>query len=273
VVQLYRLTDLVLETTYNFQFFPLSPRARNQKRKWREQCWLVLQSVCRHGCLCKKVKAARSRLPSGFRSWSRFSAVSLQVMWVLNPAVGCHYFPSGLQLPPQPLRGLLPILLLVDRGTMGVNSLPKTVTWQRRDCDLNPCSSELESSTLTTRLRCHTAYPEKIGCDVTYELDPVCGSDGVTYHSPSEAFCARVRLLQVEILRKFCLKNKNTVKLVIANNTEMFRQIYNFDGARSVLKSTISGKIFHTLTICSLKNLARTCLTGYEANKLARVWC
>jgi len=25
---------------------------------------------------------------------------------------GCHYFPPGLQLPPQPLRGLLPMLLL-----------------------------------------------------------------------------------------------------------------------------------------------------------------
>ena len=30
----------------------------------------------------------------------------------INPAVGCHYFLPGLQLPPQPLRGLLPILLL-----------------------------------------------------------------------------------------------------------------------------------------------------------------
>ena len=69
----------------------------------------------------------------GFRSWSRFLAVSLQVMWVMNPAVGCHYFPSGLQLPSQPLRGLPPIL---HKGTMGVNSLPKTVTRQRRDCNL-----------------------------------------------------------------------------------------------------------------------------------------
>jgi len=40
----------------------------------------------------------------GLRSWSRFLAVSLQVMWVINPAVGCHYFPPGLQLPQQPLR-------------------------------------------------------------------------------------------------------------------------------------------------------------------------
>ena len=33
-----------------------------------------------------------------------------------------------------------------------MNSLPKTVTRQRRDCDLNPCRSAPESSTLTTRL-------------------------------------------------------------------------------------------------------------------------
>jgi len=35
---------------------------------------------------------------------------------------------------------------------MGVNSLPKTVTRQRRDCDLKPGPSTPESSTLTTRL-------------------------------------------------------------------------------------------------------------------------
>jgi len=38
---------------------------------------------------------------------------------------------------------------------MGVNSLPKTVTRQRRDCDLNPDPSAPESSTLTTRLPSH----------------------------------------------------------------------------------------------------------------------
>jgi len=44
--------------------------------------------------LIKTVKVAHTRLPSvGFRSWSRFFAVSLQVTWVINPAVGCHYFP------------------------------------------------------------------------------------------------------------------------------------------------------------------------------------
>jgi len=35
---------------------------------------------------------------------------------------------------------------------MGVNSLPKTVARQRRDCDLSPGPSAPESSTLTTRL-------------------------------------------------------------------------------------------------------------------------
>jgi len=44
---------------------------------------------------------------------------------------------------------------LVNRGTMGVNSLPKTVTRKRRDCDLNPGPSAPESSMLTTRLPSH----------------------------------------------------------------------------------------------------------------------
>ena len=38
---------------------------------------------------------------------------------------------------------------------MGMNSLPKTVTRQRRDCDLNPGPSAPESSTLATRLPSH----------------------------------------------------------------------------------------------------------------------
>ena len=41
---------------------------------------------------------------------------------------------------------------------MGVNSLPKTVTLQRRDCDLNPGTSVSESSTLTTRLPSHLRW-------------------------------------------------------------------------------------------------------------------
>jgi len=38
---------------------------------------------------------------------------------------------------------------------MGVNSLRKAVTRQRRDCELNPGPSAPESSTLTTRLPSH----------------------------------------------------------------------------------------------------------------------
>ena len=40
----------------------------------------------------------------------------------------------------------------MNRGTMGVNSLPKTVTRQRRGCDLNPSPTAPESSMLSTRL-------------------------------------------------------------------------------------------------------------------------
>ena len=42
---------------------------------------------------------------------------------------------------------------------MGVNSLPKIVTRQRRGCDLNPGPSAPESGTLTTRL---PRYPHSI---------------------------------------------------------------------------------------------------------------
>ena len=41
---------------------------------------------------------------------------------------------------------------------MGVSNLPKTVTRQRRHCDLNPGPSAPESSTLTTRLPSHHGH-------------------------------------------------------------------------------------------------------------------
>ena len=43
----------------------------------------------------------------------------------------------------------------MNRGQMGVNSLPKTVTRQRRGCDFNPGPAAPESSALTTRLPSH----------------------------------------------------------------------------------------------------------------------
>ena len=44
---------------------------------------------------------------------------------------------------------------------MAVNSLPKTVTRQRRGCDLNPGPSAPESSTLTVRLPSGTAQKNR----------------------------------------------------------------------------------------------------------------
>jgi len=69
---------------------------------------------------------------------------------------------------------------LVNRDTMGVNSLSKTVTRQRRDCDLNPGRSAPESCTLhghgpdTDRTRTKSAHV------VGYELN----STTRTRHGP-----------------------------------------------------------------------------------------
>jgi len=45
---------------------------------------------------------------------------------------------------------------------MSVNSLPKTVTRQRRDCDLNPGPTAPEFSTLIKRLPSHATYNTSI---------------------------------------------------------------------------------------------------------------
>ena len=81
------------------------------------QLSIILHHHTQHGNVNNvKVKVVHARLPSvGFRSWSYFLAVSLQVMCVINLVVGCHYFPPGLQLPSQPLRGLLPISLVGEQ--------------------------------------------------------------------------------------------------------------------------------------------------------------
>ena len=78
----------------------------------------------RLGCRRLEVKGkgevAHTRLPSvRFQIWSLSLAVSLQVTWVINPVVGCHYFLPGLQLLSQPLRGLPPISLLGEQRRDG----------------------------------------------------------------------------------------------------------------------------------------------------------
>ena len=48
-----------------------------------------------------------------------FFVVNNGLLCSINLTVGCHYFPPGLQLPPQPLRGLRPILLLGEQRHNG----------------------------------------------------------------------------------------------------------------------------------------------------------
>jgi len=80
---------------------------------------------------------------------------------------------------------------------MGVNSLPKTVTRQRRDCDLNPGPSATESSTLTTRLPSHPlvelfTIKRSYGCQQSRYLTGPCGVlvqglvDNSTQNRPGE---------------------------------------------------------------------------------------
>jgi len=75
------------------------------------------------------------------------------------PVLGSQPAGDVSHKPPQPLRECYQFCCLVNRGTMGVTSLPKTVARQRRDCDLNPGPSAPQSSTLTTRLPCHPTRP------------------------------------------------------------------------------------------------------------------
>jgi len=74
----------------------------------------------------------------------------LEVIPVLGsqPAGEVNHKPGGRLL-------LLSARPTVTLATLGVNSLPKTVTRQRRDCDLSPDPSAPKSSTLTTRLPSH----------------------------------------------------------------------------------------------------------------------
>jgi len=97
----------------------------------------------------KGKKVAHTRLPSvGFRSWSWFLAVSLQEKWDINPAVGCNYFPPGLQLPPQPLRWLLPILLFDEQRHNGCDQFAYDCypTASRLRFEPRPCCAWVQHS-------------------------------------------------------------------------------------------------------------------------------
>ena len=61
-----------------------------------------------------------------------------------------------------------------------MNSLPKTVTHQHRDCDLNPSPSVHESSMLTTRLLSHpTTKIHSEMLDADRRQFGQCGGDAV----------------------------------------------------------------------------------------------
>jgi len=63
---------------------------------------------------------------------------------------------------------------LENRGTMGVNSLPKTVTRQHRCSDLNPGHSAPEYSMLTTQLWSHPIFVITIRLFVCLCVCPIC---------------------------------------------------------------------------------------------------
>ena len=96
------------------------------------------------------------------------------------PADDASHKPGGSRLPLLSARSAVTLATLkwaatcyqfcclVNRGTMGVNSLPKTVTRQRRGCDLNPGPTAPESSPLTTRLP--SARPPGVYVRLGYEV-------------------------------------------------------------------------------------------------------
>jgi len=102
-------------------------------------CWVV-GTVSFWGV--KKVKLAHTRLPSiGFRSWSRFLAVSLQVTWIINPAVGCHYFTST---------PLLSVRLAVTLATLKRAATSFAAWWIQAQWVWTVCLWVLHDSVATT---------------------------------------------------------------------------------------------------------------------------
>ena len=90
----------------------------------------------------------------GFRSLSRFSAVSPQVTEAINLAVDCHYFPPGPRLLPQPpsITALLAGTKLYYLVTRICKQLAQGSTRQRRGRDSNPRPVDRKSSSVTTAI-------------------------------------------------------------------------------------------------------------------------
>jgi len=90
------------------------------------------------------------------------TGVSPQYYYVFSDIADQHWLPSVRSASSRCYQ----FCCLVNRGTMGVNSWPKTVTRQRRGCDLNPGPTAPESSPLTTRLPSHPV--ETTSCGVMF---------------------------------------------------------------------------------------------------------
>ena len=174
-----------------------------------------------------QVKLAHTRLPSvGFRSWSRFLVLDSQ------PAGDMSHKPDDRLwlLSARPAVTLATLKrAAANFGTMGVNSLPKSVTRQRRGCDMNPGRSAPESSTLTTRLPSHwehnvTEYNSQVWIIQTVEYinwwDWVKTPEGRCYYlSPSSIIGYITNLLRFDTVGHYLFYNKqyNTIKVFITH--------------------------------------------------------
>ena len=96
---------------------------------------------------------------------------------------------------------------------MGVNSLPKTVTRQRRNCDLNPGPSAPESSTLTTRLPSHPIVATARSLKVrSQHIKVVAITQLVKYQYKYHRHQVPVPVLEIDITFLF-----KTVKVEVSN--------------------------------------------------------
>jgi len=113
---------------------------------------------------------------------------------------------------------------------MGVNGLPKTVTRQRRDCDLNPGLSAPESSTLTTRLPSHPSdYSQEF---VIYNETGIDISLVVAYH------------------HKFHHQNKKTVYRLLVCSFSAFTLLVGRQEGHQACKK-LSGGVLAWLSVWS----------------------
>jgi len=133
--------------------------------------WSCLVSASfRHYCCCSVQSRTSSKKVSKVfpksQSWAALITVSAAlarhqlVLWNNGhgASASCRmsvYFPAEAGTRFSDTEGMQG---WVDLGIMGVNSLPKTATRQRHDCDSNPSSSEPESGTLTTRPPSHPSW-------------------------------------------------------------------------------------------------------------------